>query len=176
MDDVQLRQFVTLFLEGDQRAFYKIVDEYKDEVFNLCYRIIGDYDDADDVAQEVFIRVFKSIAKFRFDSSFSTWLYRIAVNCCNSTLKKRLKRKSESIENYQESLRDDYSSDTAYSDIVRQAIAKLDKKDRTIIILRDINGLSYDEIATIINITVGTVKSRLSRAREKLKAILRRLL
>lgn len=175
MKSDQLKTYITLFSEGDENAFYKIVDGYKDEIFNLCYRILNDYDDADDVAQEVFIRMYKSVVKFQFQSSFSTWLYRISVNCCYSYIKKNRKSNVSALPDSFE-IADERNGDSYYSDLVREALTKLEAKQRTLIVLRDIKGLSYEEIAEILKVSIGTVKSRLNRAREKLREILRRLL
>ncbi len=179
MDNQTLQNYITLFNEGDENAFYKIVDRYKDEIFNLCYRMLNDYDEANDVSQDSFIKIYTSLNSFRFDSSFSTWIYRIAINCCNTTLSKRKKRQTTSIDEMDKDFEDssyDYNDDKAYSNIVREAIEKLEQKHKAVIILRDIEGMSYDEIAEVLSVNRGTVKSRLARAREKLKEILRRYL
>ena len=179
MDNQTLKNYVSLFNDGDETAFYKIVDAYKDELFNTCFRMLNDYDEANDVAQDVFIKVYKSIDSFRFDSSFSTWLYRIAINCCNTNLSKRKKHATTSIDEMEQDFEDrsvEYNNDTGYSDIVRDAIDKLEAKHKSIIVLRDIEGMSYDDIAEILEISKGTVKSRIARAREKLQEILRRYL
>ncbi len=176
MNEKQISAIIDDYLQGNEDAFYLIVDEYKDRVYEICYRVVGDYDDANDVSQDVFLRVYSSLKKFKHNSSFSTWLYRIAVNSSISFLKKSNSQKkrvdtSSDLTNIESG---DRSSDI--DNLIQESIKKLDEKDRVVVVLKDIEGFSYEEISSILHINIGTVKSRLSRSREKLKVILRRFL
>ena len=175
MEELKLRTLIALFLDGDQRAFYLIVEDYKDEIFTLCFNLLSDYDEANDVAQDVFIKVYKSIGKFNFESKFSTWLYRVTVNTCISYIhkvkKNRTVRVEESIDEINAIPAKDSSDKTTVA--VKEALNKIPQKEKTILVLKDIDGFSYKEIAEILNINIGTVRSRISRARESMKHHLR---
>lgn len=176
-------------LDNDRSAFNSLVLKYKDMVFNLCYRLIGDYDEANDCAQDIFIKVFKNLETFKFQSSFSTWLYRISVNTCKnhlSSLGYRMKKKSVSLDNpgnvYDPA--GSFSRDSAYNpaevyekkereNIILKAIDSLANKEKILVVLRDIEGKSYEEIVDITGLKLGTVKSKLARARQDLREMLR---
>lgn len=171
---------------GDMAAFDELVLKYKDRLFNLVYWFLGDYQDANDCAQETFIKVFKSIKKFRFESTFSTWLYRIAINTCKNKIKSsayRWKKKTVSLETSNSS-----KNGNPFSEIVNGSptpVVALEKKERMmriqkainslpeeqnkVVVLRDIQGLSYQDISDITGLNLGTVKSRLARGRLALK-------
>ena len=171
---------------GDLAAFDELVLKHKNRLFNLVYWFLGDYQDANDCAQETFIKVFKSIKNFRFESAFSTWLYRIAVNTCKNKLKSsayRWKKKTVSLETSNGS-----KNSNPFSEIVNGSptpVMALEKKERMIriqkainslpeeqnqvVVLRDIQGLSYQDISDITGLNLGTVKSRLARGRLELK-------
>jgi RNA polymerase sigma-70 factor (ECF subfamily) len=174
--------------ERDERAFRELVEEYQDRVFNLLYRMIGGREEAEDLAQEVFVTVFKSIEQFRGDSKLSTWLYRVAVNHCKNRIKylsRRHDRQTGALDDAAEreaaSLgqhpigaarieRPDRALEGAQLDLlVQRAIADLDEDHRVVVVLRDIEELSYEEIGAITSLPEGTVKSRLHRARLALK-------
>ena len=179
------------FLADDIRAFDRIVNKYKDMVFNLCYRILSDYDEADDCSQETFIKVYNNIKNFRFQSSFLTWLYRIAVNTCKNRLSSRQSRLNKSflkIGNPSEDNRDpleigDRSFDpevlfekNEQKRQIDRAIESLPAELRILIILRDLEDRSYEDISEITGVNIGTVKSRLARARSQLRDSLRGVL
>lgn len=179
MTDTEL---VAKIKKGDMNAFDKLVSEYNKRVINIAYSLLSDREEALDAAQEVFIRVYKNIGNFRGDSSLSTWIYRITKNICTDILRKR-KGVVISLDDEQEDapkleIADESSSPEHISErneknrIVREAIAALDENQRTLITLYDINGLSYEEIAAVLKCPLGTVKSRLYRARESLRKIL----
>lgn len=175
---------------GDMAAFDELVLKYKDRLFNLVYWFLGDYQDANDCAQETFIKVFKSIKKFRFESAFSTWLYRIAINTCKNKIKSsayRWKKKTVSLETSNSS-----KNGNPFSEIVNGSptpVVALEKKERMmriqkainslpeeqnkVVVLRDIQGLSYQDISDITGLNLGTVKSRLARGRLALKSRLK---
>ncbi|MHB9023976.1 MAG: RNA polymerase sigma factor [Armatimonadota bacterium] len=168
---------------GDGEAFGRLVELCSPRVYNLAYRLIGNQDDAQDIAQEAFVRIFQSLPGFKGESAFSTWLYRIVTNLCYDELKRR-RRRPPTISEYEREASDDSSStleavsgenteDRALRDerqhAVRQAIAQLPEQYRMILVLYDLQGFSYDEISGILKTNLGTVKSRLNRARNLLR-------
>ena len=176
---------VYAFKKGHHSAFEKIVLRYQDRVYNLCYRFLGDRQEAEDSAQEIFIKVYKALKGFRLKSSFYTWLYRVSVNTCKNRIKSLEYRRSKSrvsIDDDQENK--DYgipvfTDQNNLPDInleqrekikrIQEAINSLPPDQKIMVILRDIEGLSYEEIAGITNSRLGTVKSKLSRARLSLR-------
>ena len=179
-------ELVKAFQVGDRTAFDALVLKHKDKVFNLCYWFLGDRQDANDSAQDAFIKVYRSLKKFRLESAFSTWLYRIVANTCKNRLKSleyRHKKKIVWLDNpveieegqYSAEIHDKSSSPMINFEkkermvLIHRAIASLPTEQRTVVVLRDIEGLSYEEIANITGLNFGTVKSRLSRARQQLR-------
>jgi RNA polymerase sigma-70 factor (ECF subfamily) len=171
---------------GDIPSFEILIESYQKKVFNIAYRMLSNADDASDVAQEVFLKVFKSIANFKEESSLSTWIYRITTNVCLDEMRRRKKTAVISmnstiqlgdgeidIQIEDESLHpDEIVEEKELKDEVKKAIESLNDEHKIVIILRDINGLSYDEIANTLQCSLGTVKSRINRARNSLKSIL----
>jgi RNA polymerase sigma-70 factor (ECF subfamily) len=174
------------FLGGDERAFDSLVNRYKNKVFNICFRMLGDYEEADDSAQETFIKVFRALKGFRFESSFSTWLYRIAVNTCKnklSSLKYRFNRMMVRLDkparNGNAGVGIEVQSKGAAPHnsierrerelLIQRALDSLPKEQKMVVVLRDVEGLSYEEVARVTGLARGTVKSKLSRARDKLR-------
>ncbi|HID57207.1 TPA: sigma-70 family RNA polymerase sigma factor [Candidatus Poribacteria bacterium] len=161
--------------QGDEEAFEQIFYRYQKKVYNVAYRMTGNRETAEDMTQEVFLRLFQKIRKFRGKSSFSTWLYRLTVNLCLDHLRKRNAHLSESLEDVEE-------GDLAYGktpeeelilkerrEAVQRIINSLPDKLRAIIILREIEGLSYRELAEAMGCSMGRVKSLLHEARMELK-------
>jgi RNA polymerase sigma-70 factor (ECF subfamily) len=178
--------WIRAFLAGDADGFDRLVLRYKDRVFNLCLRLVGDFEEANDCAQETFVKVYRSLNDFRFGSSFSTWLYAIAVNHCRNRLKSRHFRfwkravPIDPLDKEDDSNRIVEVEDPAPSPLaqmaerekealLQQAIKSLSEGHRAVVILRDMEGLSYEEIVRITGYNVGTVKSRLARARQQLR-------
>ncbi len=171
---------------GDVTAFEELIEAYQKKVFNLAMRMIGNYDDAADLAQEAFIRIFKAISGFKEQSSFSTWVYRITTNVCLDEIRKRKNKKvislDEEIHMDDGDMKRQVESDDLRPDeaaereevrkIVNDAINSLPEDQKAAITLRDIHGMSYEEIAQILDCPGGTVKSRLNRARQALKNVL----
>lgn len=168
--------------KGDREAFNELMLKYQKQVFNITYGMLSDYEDASDAAQEVFVKVYRSVASFREQSSFTTWLYSICRNVCNDILRKRQRRgftisidSDEDEDNPVSELpSEELSPEASYElserqRIVREAINSLSPEYREIILYSDIEQLSYDEIARILKCPNGTVKSRLNRARNALK-------
>jgi RNA polymerase sigma-70 factor (ECF subfamily) len=177
---------IKAFQSGDRTAFDKLVLRHKDDLFNLVYWFLGDYEEANDCAQDVFIKVYKGLKGFRFEAAFATWLYRIAVNTCKNRFASsafRWRKKSVPIENSRGSdganpslvLKNGSPSPLhelerkERSRLIHEAIRALPAEQNAVIVLRDIQGRSYQEIATITGLNLGTVKSRLARGRLELK-------
>lgn len=178
------RKLVRSLRRREEDAFRELVRVYQHKVFNIVYRILGDRAEAEDVAQEVFVSIFKHIDSFRGDSKFSTWIYRIATNHARNRLKyhaRRHQRDHQNFEDSHESVHEDNSFGGKISQpeeaaigrelerIIQEGLAELTEIHRTIIVLRDVENLSYQEIAEIVELPEGTVKSRLFRARVALK-------
>lgn len=172
--------------QGDIKAFEELIIEHEKTVYNIVYRMMNNVDDAYDLSQETFIKVYRQISSFDGKSKFSTWIYRIATNTCLDELRKRKGKETFSMNEMIESEdgqiisqyidesenTEDKILDKEQAQIIRQALSEVNENYRIIITLRDINNLSYDEIAQILNISLGTVKSRISRARKEMKRIL----
>jgi RNA polymerase sigma-70 factor, ECF subfamily len=164
-------------IDGDKSSFQVLVKRHKEKVRNIIYITMNNSALVDDIAQDVFITVYKNLKYFRFESQFTTWLYRITVNRCKDYLRKmNVRRIFSPIEDGTEI--SEYSTpieDNDISRIVMDAISKLPVKLRMPLILKDIEGFSYQEISESLNCEMGTVKSRIFRGREKLKEILQPL-
>jgi RNA polymerase sigma-70 factor (ECF subfamily) len=171
------------FQAGNERAFVELVERYKDRLINFVYRFLNDMTDAEDLVQETFLKVYKNKHAYREIAKFSTWIYTIAGNLARSELRKRKRRKTFTMS--QLSFADneftpvDPGKDTegivfnTYAgEEIMKAIKQLTEPFKTIIILRDIQELSYEDISTILDIPMGTVKSRVNRARLKLQETL----
>lgn len=171
-DDFSL---IKRFIDGDNSVFELLVKRHKEKVRNIVYLTIGNSNAVDDIAQEVFITVYKNLKRFRFESQFTTWLYRITVNKCKDHLRKINVRKifipiKEAAGEPGGGI-DVENKDV--SNIVMDAISKLPSKLRVPLVLKDIEGFSYQEISETIQCEMGTVKSRIFRAREGLRNILK---
>jgi RNA polymerase sigma-70 factor (ECF subfamily) len=186
-------ELVRRFKDGDREAFSEIVRRYQDRVYSLCMRWLGDPALAEEVAQDVFFAAFRSLGSFRGDARFSTWIFRVAVNHCKNRELYRRRRghgRTESIDGQADD--DDaapprqYAAEGPGTDaLIHQAEADrqlqaaldaLEEDQRQIILLRDVEDLSYEEIAEILDLPKGTVKSRLHRARSELaRKLLRRI-
>jgi RNA polymerase sigma-70 factor (ECF subfamily) len=165
------------FIDGDKSAFQIIVKRHKEKVRNIVYITMNNSALVDDIAQEVFITVYKNLKHFRFESQFTTWLYRITVNRCKDYLRKMNVRKIFSpLEEGSEVT--EFTTPAEHKDvsrIVMDAIGKLPVKLRVPLVLKDVEGFSYQEISETLKCEMGTVKSRIFRGREKLKDILKPL-
>jgi RNA polymerase sigma-70 factor (ECF subfamily) len=169
----------------DEAAFSQFVLVYQQRVYSLLARMLGNREEAKDVAQDVFLTVFKNIDSFRGDAKLSTWLYRVAVNHCKNKIKylnRRSARKHDVIDDAREGAvsdggalggrparPDEAAQGNELEQAVRRALASLDEEHRELIVLRDLEGLAYEEIVSITGLPDGTVKSRLHRARAALK-------
>lgn len=171
-------ELISLLKDGDERAYFKVLDLYKDQVARTVKGMLGNVQEAEDVGQEVFIRFFKSIENFKGDAKISTYLNRIAINLSLNELEKR-KRKWRVFYNghkLEEKLISNMVEkpveDSERKEIVRMAIMKLDPKYRKIVILRALQQNSFKEVAEILQMPLGTVLSRYARAQCKLKELL----
>jgi RNA polymerase sigma-70 factor, ECF subfamily len=177
------RELVQKAREGDRSAFNQLVLKYRNRVMGIATRMVGDRTDAEDLAQDVFVRVFHGLEAFQGDALFSTWLYRIVANSCLNQRKKRSLRTRvhESLEATKLILPDSSSNPHILLErkelraYVEKAIQALPREQKMVLVLRDIEGLSYEEIADCLELEIGTVRSRLHRARlhvqERLKAL-----
>jgi RNA polymerase sigma-70 factor (ECF subfamily) len=170
-DDFSLIQ---RFIEGDESTFRTLVQRHKDKIRNIIYLTLNSSEAVDDIAQDVLITIYKNLKSFRFQSQFSTWLYRITVNKCKDHLRKvKIRSIFTPIKDGEEE--PVYIPSVEHkdiSDIVNKAISKLPEKLRLPLLLKDIEGLSYQEIAETVDCEIGTVKSRIFRAREGLRELL----
>jgi len=185
-------QLTELARQGDVSAFGRLVERHKNRVLNTCWRICGNRDDAEDLAQEAFMKALEAISSFQARSQFYTWLCRIAVNVSLSHVRRQARAPKLSLHDREGRLRTEHQAAKLVNRVsadgqgpadklcVRQteqqllaALARLDEDHRAIVVLRDIEGLDYQEISSVLEINIGTVKSRLHRARMELRAILR---
>ena len=178
-------QIVQRVLQGDVNAFEKLVLEYEKAVYGITQRMCGNAEDAADMTQETFIKAYNSLSSFRGDSKFSVWLYRIATNVCLDFLRSKSRKPTVSL-----SMEDDDGEEVELDiadesqspekllergltrDAVRRGLNALSPEYRQILLLREIQGLSYEEISDVLTLEVGTVKSRIFRARKRLCAFL----
>ena len=170
-DDFSLIQ---KFIEGDESTFKTLVQRHKDKIRNIIYLMLNNTDSVDDIAQDVLITVYRNLKNFRFESQFSTWLYRITVNKCKDHMRKvKIRSIFTPITNDEEHPSYTPSVENKdVSEIVQKAISRLPEKLRVPLLLKDIEGLSYQEISEAMNCEIGTVKSRIFRAREGLRSLL----
>jgi len=174
--DIEDSDFVLIraYIDGDEGAFASLVNLHKDKVRNLVFLTLGDAEFVDDISQDVFISVYHKLKEFRFESKFTTWLYRITVNKCRDYLRKKRVRSifTPIKDSHHELSFRTHPENIDIPQLVRKGIEKLPEKLKIPLILRDIDGLSYKEIAEKLECEVGTVKSRIFRARENLRFIL----
>ncbi|MCD4664009.1 MAG: sigma-70 family RNA polymerase sigma factor [Bacteroidales bacterium] len=175
------------FQNGDLYAFDLIVKRYKNQLLNFIYRFLGNTEESEDLVQETFLRVYRNRTAYQKVAKFSTWIYTIAGNLAKTELRKRKRRRFFSISELGYNEKDYDIADDAYNperdvdsrmkeEIIHQQIMALSPKFRQVILLRDVKQLSYEEISKIVNIPLGTVKSRVNRGRLKLQEKLRYLL
>jgi len=169
--------------KGDVEAFEGLIKAYEKLIYNAAYRMLPNPQDAEDVSQEVIIKVYKNISKCAGAGSFKSWLFRIINNTCIDEIRKRKGKVSLSLDiDYGENsghvenpvLRDENTPETEFlrksmSENIQKAINKLPPDYKAVVVMRDISGLSYDEVAIALGINMGTVKSRIARARKKLR-------
>lgn len=181
MITIDEKQCIEKAARGDADAFEALLTQYQGQVFRLCFRMTGNSEDAADLTQEAFVKVWRALGSFQFDSAFSTWLYRLATNCCLDFLRSQKRRPTQPLtvetdgEEGTIEVPDDSPTpeEAAISkeehEALERAMQSLEPEQRQILTLRIVNDLSYEEIARVVGIREGTVKSRLSRARENLR-------
>ena len=179
-------QLMSLFQGGDENAYIELVNRYKDKLINFIFNYLGDLESSEDVVQETMIKLYQKKHYYKEIAKFSTWLYTIAKNLANTELRKRKQRKTTLLSQFS---KDDKTYELPSNDpepgqeiqtdivnkIIRNAVDQLSEKFKVVIVLRDIQGLSYEDISEIINVPIGTVKSRINRARLQLQLELKHL-
>ena len=178
---------VTSFLEGEERAFAELVERYQTRLLNFIYRTIGDREKAEDLVQEVFIRVYRHLHRFDRSKKFSTWIYTIASNLAKNELRNRSRNPLVLFQTIRKNWQDDdrplqfEDSSTRPDDLYRKrhlrelvesSVAQLPEHHREVFVLRELEGKTYEEIAEITGVNLGTVKSRLTRARNNFAAVI----
>ncbi|MCK6574860.1 sigma-70 family RNA polymerase sigma factor [Myxococcota bacterium] len=196
MTPAEEQRLVKRLKRREEHAFHELVVRHQSMIYGLCVRMLGHPDEAEDVAQDVFVRSFQAIDSFRGDSSLGTWLYRIAINLCKNRLKylgRRRHGSGQTVEDVPEGelLRsvagglsvgepaprpDEALSGNQTESLIQRALAAVEPDFRELLVLRDIDGLSYAEVMVITGLAEGTVKSRLHRARLALKTAYEALL
>ena len=181
MTFVDDRDLIERFRNGDLSGFEALIRKYQDRVYNLCRYMVRDPQDAQEAAQDVFLKAYKGMKGFRPDASIYTWLYRIAVNTCLDYKRKSrrdtLRKQPLTVDlPSTEPLPAELYNSREISESIQVALQKLPEKQRAAIVLREIEGLSYEAVAEVLHTSVGTVKSRISRAREQLRQLLRKKL
>lgn len=184
--DATEKRLIELSVSGDIEAFETLIQSHQKKVYNIALRMTKNHEDAQELAQDAIVRAFTSIGKFRGDSSFSTWLYRITMNVCTDFLRKRSKAVLISMEqgavanDNQQAIQieeeapgpDELAEKNQLKKLVRDAMDSLSDEHRQVLIFRDIMDMSYKEIADTLNVNEGTIKSRINRARAGLKKII----
>ncbi|MFQ5864903.1 MAG: RNA polymerase sigma factor [bacterium] len=179
-------ELIERFQRGDLYAFDLIVKRYKDQLLNFVFRFVGNQEEAEDIVQDTFLRVYRKRKAYKRIAKFSTWIYTIAGNLARTELRRRKRRKLFSVTDMGYEDRDYEISDEGHTpesqvdgiiqeEIIQKEINDLSPKFREVIILRDVQELSYEEISKIIKVPIGTVKSRVNRGRLKLQNRLKHL-
>ena len=179
-------QLIARFQSGDERAYIELVNRYRDRLINFVYPFLGDFEQAEDVVQETMLKLYEKKHYYREIAKFSTWIYTIARNLANTELRKKKRRKTTHISRMTKDDRQ-YDIPAVQADLnqnlqnefirerIHAAIKELPEHFKNVIILRDIQELSYDDISNIVGVPLGTVKSRINRARLQLQAELQDL-
>lgn len=182
--DTDEKRLLHLCKKGDLTAYDQLMQRYEKKVYALCFRMAGNPDDAADLAQEAFLKAFRALPSFKGESQFSTWLYRIVTNTCLDERRKRAKRPQLVSLDKPLDTGDGEMALTLPADVpdplhsalaqelqaeIQALLALLPEEQRLVLVLRDLEGYSYEEIADILRINIGTVKSRLNRARTRMR-------
>lgn len=179
------RALIELARQGDRQAFCALMEAHQGKLYGLCLRMLADREDAMDALQETMLRAYRGLPRFRDDARLSTWLYRIADNVCLDVLRARKRKPRVSLETMSEAGFDPPAQEGEQPEqralraeqlrMLRLAMGKLKEKQRHILVLRELQELEYEQIADILDISVGTVKSRIHRARKELLKILKKM-
>lgn len=179
-------EIIENILKGNVDSFSELIEKYEKMIYNLAYRILNNYSDAEDVTQEVFLKIYKNIEKCKGKQSIKTWVYTITYNTCIDAIRKNKGKNNISLDKNLDYDDSEYSFELPSNEPtpeayllnkesikdIENAISKLSENNKALIFLRDIKGLSYNEISEVMDMNIGTVKSRLNRARNSLKNIL----
>ena len=173
-------ELISRFQNGDERAYVELVNRYKDRLLNFVFQFLGDLEQAEDVVQDTMLRLYEKKHYYKEIAKFSTWIYTIARNLANTELRKRKRRKTTYLSQLSKerqfeipAIQDDVDQslhNEFISDRIQSAINNLPEHFKIVIILRDIQELSYEEISNIVEVPLGTIKSRINRARIQLQA------
>lgn len=184
VDKLSDEELIYCFQEGDNDAYNEIVRRYKDRLINFVYRYVGSYDDSEDIVQDTLVKVYVSKHLYKEVAKFSTWIYTIAINLAKTKLIKKQKYKVFSISTaYDDEEKDfDIKDETILPDVeanskfqeehIQKALEAIPENYRKLVILRDVEEFSYEEICDMTGLPMGTVKSRINRGREKLQKLL----
>lgn len=184
LDNQTDEQLIFSFQEGDNSAYDEIVKRYKDRLTNFIFRYVGSYDECEDIVQDTFIKVYVSKHLYKEIAKFSTWIYTIAINLAKTKIIKKQKYKIFSLSSNEEEEKDFDIPDDAFlpdtnanakfqNEYIQKALNSIPENYRKLVILRDIEDFSYEEIADMTGLPMGTVKSRINRGREKLQVLLK---
>lgn len=174
---------ITRFQSGDEHAFRLLLERHCERVRNLVFSMFRSAELVDDITQDVFIKVYRALPRFRFDAAFSTWLYRITVNQCRDVMRKQKLRRFCSLQTLLDANDEEVTMKTSVlprehdmKEVVEKGLQRLPERYRIPVILKDMEGLSYEEMADVMQCELGTVKSRLSRGRTMLRLFLKPLM
>lgn len=176
-------RLVELALDGDSRAFEILMEKHESKMYAVALRMCKNREDAQDCLQDAMLRIYKALPTFKGQSSFSTWAYRITMNTCLDDLRRKKVRQAQSLDQMldvgwapvdENNTAERHLENNELKRNLSRAIQSLPEEMRAAVVLRDIQGFSYEEIANVLSTNVGTVKSRISRGREKLREILSR--
>lgn len=179
-DELRVKELIREIKRGNQHAFTELVRRYRAQVAALAYKMVGDYDEAADITQNVFVKMSRNIWRYDERKKFYTWLYRITVNASIDYIRKHSRHRHEPLENFQNVLEHfDHGPDTSYrlqqiDGYIRQATESLNDKQRSAFVLRDVEGCKIDDVANIMNMPEATVRWYLHRARTKIRRELTR--
>lgn len=184
MQKPEERKLIRIFKDGDTSVFESIVLDYQDRIYNLCRHMLGNAHEAEDAAQDTFIKAYQNLKNFKPEASLYTWLYRIAVNTCidyrrRPFFESLFKRSDEGEEFIIDQPSNAPSPERLFASkqmahALQKSLKKISPKLRAAIILKEVEELSYEEIAEVLDISLGTVKSRISRARDELRALMKK--
>ncbi len=184
LDNLSDEQLIFSFQEGDNIAYDEIVRRYKDRLTNFIFRYVGSYDECEDIVQDTFVKVYVSKHLYKEIAKFSTWIYTIAINLAKTKIIKKQKYKIFSLSSNEDEEKDFDVPDDAFlpdvnanakfqNEYIQKALNSIPENYRKLVILRDIEDFSYEEIADMTGLPMGTVKSRINRGREKLQVLLK---
>lgn len=165
---MELAELLLRSRQGDKEAFTRLAEQYHSYIWRVAWRFMGNREDAEDLAQEIWMKVFMQLPGYKGEAAFTTWLYRVAANTCRDALRQRYRRREES---WEAEVPAPERLDIEGELDIQQLLNLLPPEQRLVLICRDVQGFSYEEIAALLGINKGTVKSRLARARQNLRQL-----